>query len=77
MENKKEKELNKDWVITSILCFFFWYVGIHRIYNGKIGTWILMLLTLWGAWIWWLIDIISLITWNFTRKDWTVINIKN
>jgi len=76
MENKKEKEFNKEWLITAILWFFLWVLGIHRFYNGQVVTWILMILTLWGLWIWWLIDGILLIMWKLTRKDWTVINIR-
>ncbi len=76
MENTTEKKFNQDWVMTMVLWFLLWALGIHRFYNGKIWTWILMILTLWGLWIWWLIDGIFLIMWKFTKKDWTIITVK-
>lgn len=37
------KECNK-WV-SLLLCFFFGFLGVHRFYEGKIGTGILYLFT--------------------------------
>lgn len=53
------REKNK-WVAV-LLCFFLGYLGIHRFYQGKIGTGILWLFTggLFG--IGWLIDFIVLL----------------
>ncbi len=75
MENT-EKEFNKEWILTSLLWFFLGALWVHRFYNGKIGTWILMILTFGGLWIWWLIDWIFLVMEKFTTKDWTIITIK-
>lgn len=40
-------------------------LGAHRFYAGKTGTAILMICTLGGLGIWWLVDAIMLLTGNF------------
>ncbi len=40
MEEKKSK---KSWLTTLILCWFLGFLGIHRIYAGRIGSGLLML----------------------------------
>ena len=39
----------KSRLVALLLCFFLGPLGVHRFYVGKIGTGILMLLTLGGA----------------------------
>src|SRR5256885_12989438 len=51
-----------------LLCFFLGVFGAHRFYVGKIGTGILELLTLGGLGIWWLVDMILILTGSF-RDD--------
>jgi TM2 domain-containing membrane protein YozV len=41
----KTTELNTTWVITLLLWFFVGMLGIHRFFNGKVGTGILMIIT--------------------------------
>ena len=59
----------KGFVPTILLCFFLGVFGIHRFYVGKIGTGILMLLTLGGLGIWSLIDFIIIVCGNFKDKQ--------
>ena len=60
---------NNKWLVTLLLCLFLGGLGVHRFYNGKIGTGILQLITVGGCGIWTLIDLIMIITGNFTDKD--------
>ena len=48
-----------------LLFFFLAWLGVHRFYVGKIGTAILFILTLGGFGIWWIIDLILIVTGNF------------
>lgn len=59
----------KGFVPTVLLCFFLGVFGIHRFYVGKIGTGILMLLTLGGLGIWSLIDFIMIVCGSFKDKQ--------
>jgi TM2 domain-containing membrane protein YozV len=52
-----------------LLCFLFGVFGAHRFYAGKIGTGILELLTLGGFGIWWLVDLILILTGSFRDKE--------
>lgn len=63
------KNLNMEWVITLILWFFLWFLWLHRFYNWKVWTWILMIVTFWGLWIWWLIDWIMIVLGKFTTAE--------
>ena len=58
--------MKKDWLVTLLLCIFLGGIGVHRFYAGKIGTGILQLITLGGCGIWTLIDLVMIITGNFT-----------
>ena len=52
-----------------LLCFFLGVFGAHRFYAGKIGTGILQLLTVGGLGIWWLVDMILILTASFRDGD--------
>ena len=59
----------KDFVPTILLCFFLGTFGVHRFYVGKIGTGIVMLVTLGGLGIWTLIDFIIIVCSRFKDKQ--------
>ncbi|MDA9912901.1 TM2 domain-containing protein [Candidatus Nanopelagicales bacterium] len=54
---------------ATLLCFFLGYFGVHRFYVGKIGTGLLMIITLGGLGIWVLIDLIMVIVGVFRDKQ--------
>ena len=60
---------SKSRLVTLLLCFFLGALGVHRFYVGKIGTGILMLITLGGFGIWMLIDLILIAAGSFRDKD--------
>jgi TM2 domain-containing membrane protein YozV len=57
---------DKAWLTTLILAGVAGGFGVHRFYVGKIGTGIAMLLTFGGCGIWWVIDMVMILTNKFT-----------
>lgn len=67
----------KSRLVVTLLCVlpgYFGIAGIHRFYLGKIGTGILMLITLGGLGIWTLIDFIFAVAGIMKDKDGKVIS---
>jgi hypothetical protein len=58
---------------AAILCFVVGVLGIHRFYVGKIGTGVVMLLTLGGLGIWALVDFIWILVGTFKDKSGRVL----
>lgn len=59
---------DKGVVPTLLLCFFLGTFGLHRFYVSKIGTGILMLVTLGGLGIWTIIDFVMIAAGSFKDK---------
>ena len=59
----------KSRLAAALLCWFLGVIGIHRFYVGKIGTAILMIVTLGGLGIWVLVDFIMILMGNFKDKE--------
>ena len=55
--------------VAAVLAFFLGYLGIHRFYVGKIGTGVLMIVTVGGLGIWQLIDFIMILVGSFKDKE--------
>lgn len=62
------KKSPKSFVATILLAFFLGTLGIHRFYVGKIGTGLLMLITLGGFGIWYIIDFVVIVCSKFKDK---------
>ena len=71
-----QRTSDKDFLATLLLCLFVGVLGVHRFYVGKIGTGLVWLFTggLFG--IGWLVDLIFIITGNFTDKQGNVIRLR-
>ncbi|MBA2647200.1 MAG: TM2 domain-containing protein [Pyrinomonadaceae bacterium] len=52
-----------------LLCYFFGMFGGHRFYTGKTKSGILMALTLGGFFVWYVSDLVTIITGGFTDKE--------
>ncbi len=59
----------KSRLAAALLAWFLGVLGIHRFYVGKVGTGILMLITLGGLGIWALIDFIVILVGSFKDKE--------
>lgn len=59
----------KSRAAAAALCFFLGSLGIHRFYVGKVGTGILMIVTLGALGIWSLIDFIVILVGSFRDKQ--------
>lgn len=63
----------KSGLTTLLLCVFLGFLGIHRFYVGKVNSGIVMLLTLGGFGIWWMVDLVMIVCNEFTDADGHVI----
>ena len=68
-----EELSEKEFLPTLILCFFVGMLGIHRFFVGKVGTGILMIVTLGGLGIWVLVDFIMICIGSFKDIDGRII----
>jgi TM2 domain-containing membrane protein YozV len=69
------KKSNKTLLTTLLLCLFLGAIGVHRMYVGKVGSGIVMLLLsisfigLIVSGIWAIIDFITIATGTFTDGE--------
>lgn len=74
VNHKMEDNISdRSFIVTLILSFFLGGIGAHRFYAGKIGTGILMLVTLGAFGIWSLIDFIIVLVGKFEDAEGRVI----
>jgi hypothetical protein len=66
---KAQTASEKEWLITLLLCIFLGGLGVHRFYTGHIAIGVIQLLTGGGCGIWWLIDIIMILTGGYKDSD--------
>jgi TM2 domain-containing membrane protein YozV len=59
----------KSRLAAALIAWFVGVFGIHRFYVGKIGTGVLMLVTLGGLGIWALIDFVMILVGSFRDKQ--------
>lgn len=61
--------VGKDWMVTLLLSIFVGGLGVDRFYLGYTGLGIAKLLTGGGCGIWWLIDLIMIVTGSMTDSN--------
>ena len=69
MKIESEEKSDKGFVPTILLCYFFGVFGAHRFYTEKIGTGLLMLITLGGFGLWAIIDFIIIVIGDFKDNE--------
>jgi hypothetical protein len=57
---------DKEWLTTILLSFFVGWLGIDRFYLGYTGLGVLKLISFGGLGIWYIIDLILIVTGNMT-----------
>ncbi|MBW8036545.1 MAG: TM2 domain-containing protein [Planctomycetes bacterium] len=68
---------DKNGIVCLLLCFFLGWIGTHRFYAGKVGTGILMIVTMGGFGLWTLIDFIMIVCGAFTDSEGNKIKLSN
>ncbi|MCG6552981.1 MAG: TM2 domain-containing protein [Candidatus Magnetominusculus sp. LBB02] len=64
-----ENESPKSRLVALLLCFFLGWAGGHRFYVNKIGTGIIMLVTMGGFGIWYFVDLIMISLGSMKDKE--------
>lgn len=74
---KSNSDISSNWLTCLLLCIFLGYIGAHRFYTRKFGTAILMIITLGGCGVWYIIDLIMIIAGKFKDPDGNFITEKD
>lgn len=78
-EEKQEQHTSREDVsekkrsVALLLCVLYGWLGLHRFYVGKAGTALLMMLTIGGFGIWYIIDLVWLVSGTFEDSEGKVI----
>lgn len=72
-QNIQAQKSTVEFTPMILLCYFLGIFGIHRFYADRIGTGILMLLTLGGFGLWTMVDFVMIATANFKDGNGRVI----
>jgi len=65
----RSKTMNPRWLAAVLLCWLLGVFGAHRFYLGRIGSGVLMLVTIGGLGIWYLVDLILVIVGQLRDSD--------
>ena len=68
-ESSATDEGGQNQIVALVLCFLLGGLGIHRFYLGYTWQGVVQLLTAGGFGIWWIIDLVRIITGDLTPKD--------
>ncbi len=59
----------KNRMLTLTLACLGGFLGLHRFYLGRWKSGLLMLLTLGGLFLWWIVDVFLLLSWRMKDAD--------
>jgi hypothetical protein len=62
----------RDWLVTFLLCLLLGIIGvhgIHRFYTGHIVIGVIQLLTVGGCYVWWIVDLILIVTGSYIDSE--------
>lgn len=68
-----EEQSPKNRILTFTLACLFGYWGLHRFYTGRFWTGLLMFLTGGGFAIWWIIDVLIILSGRFKDGEGRVL----
>lgn len=60
---------DRSRLVALLLCWFLGVFGAHRFYVGKMGTGLLMIVTLGGLSLWILFDLVMIVIGQFTDVE--------